>query len=233
MQAVLICGGKGTRLRPGLAGPKSLAPVAGSTLLAGLVSQVGRFHTSPKPPVVVVDAQDQKTPEALADLLPGARFVHQPQPDGVANALLLAQPLLDDVAIVTLGDLFLDGTFASIPCEAGLTFWRDAPADETASNFGIVTRPDGFVAGVIEKPANPRGLSCGMGVYVLTPSVISCFHKARVDSRTGERGITDGIQAAIEAGIRFRTIPFSGYYKNVNTSADVMAVESYLAPTVR
>lgn len=233
MQAVLICGGKGTRFRPGLAGPKSLAPVGGSTLLAGLVSQIGRFHTSPKPPVVVVDAHDQDTPEALADLLPGARVVHQPQPDGVANALLLAQPLLDDVAIVTLGDLFLDGTFASIPREAGLAFWCDAPADETANNFGIAARADGFVSSVIEKPANPRGLSCGMGVYVLTPSVISCFHKARVDSRTGERGITDGIQAAIEAGVRFRAIAFSGYYKNVNTSADVMAVESYLAPPVR
>jgi dTDP-glucose pyrophosphorylase len=233
MQAVLICGGKGTRLRPGLAGPKSLAPVGGATLLAGLVSHIARFHTSPKPPVVVVDARDQKTPKALEDLLPGARVVHQQQPDGVANALLLAQPLLDAVAIVSLGDLFLDGTFATIPSEAGLSFWRDAPAEETANNFGIATRADGFVAGVIEKPANPRGLSCGMGVYVLTPSVISCFRNARVDSRTGERGITDGIQAAIEAGVRFRAIPFSGYYKNVNTSADVMAVESYLAPPVR
>jgi dTDP-glucose pyrophosphorylase len=70
-------------------------------------------------------------------------------------------------------------------------------------------------------------------VYVLTPPVISCFHKAPIDSRTGERGITDGIQAAIEAGIRFRTIPFCGYYKNVNTNADVMAVESYLVSPVR
>jgi dTDP-glucose pyrophosphorylase len=233
MQAVLICGGKGTRLRPGLAGPKSLASVGGTTLLAGLVSQIGRFHTSPKPPVVIVDAHDQDTPEALADLLPGAQVVHQPQPDGVANALLLAQPLLDDVAIVTLGDLFLDGTFASIPREAGLAFWCDAPAEETANNFGIAARADGFVSGVIEKPANPHGLRCGMGVYVLTPSVIACFRSAPVDSRTGERGITHGIQAAIEAGVRFRAIPFSGYYKNVNTSADVTAVEHYLAPTVR
>ena len=72
-----------------------------------------------------------------------------------------------------------------------------------------------------------------MGVYVLTPSVISCFHKARVDSRTGERGITDGVQAAIAAGIRFRAIPFSGYYNNVNSSADLVAVEQYLARPVR
>jgi dTDP-glucose pyrophosphorylase len=233
MQAVLICGGRGTRLRPGLAGPKSLAAVGGSTLLAGLVDRIGRFHSSPKPPVVVVDAQDQDTPEALVNLLPGARIVRQPRPDGVANALLLAQPLLDDLAMVTLGDLFLDGTFASIPPQAGLAFWCDAPEEETANNFGIAASADGVVSGVIEKPANPHGLSCGMGVYVLTPSVISCFHRAPVDSRTGERGITHGIQAAIEAGVRFRAIPFSGFYKNVNTSADLVSVESYLASPVR
>src|SRR5712691_7812351 len=121
MQAVFVCGGKGTRLRP-RQGPKSLVPIGGSTLLAGLVSQIGRFHSSSKPPVVIVDGQDHETPAALAELLPGTRIVHQPRPDGVANALLLAQPLLDEVAIVTLGDLFLDGTFASIPKEAGLAF---------------------------------------------------------------------------------------------------------------
>lgn len=233
MQAVFICGGKGTRLRPRQAGPKSLVAIGGSTLLAGLVAHIGRFHSSPKPPVVVVDAQDRETPEALANLLPGTRVVHQPQPDGVANALLLAQPHLDDVAIVTLGDLFLDGTFASIPREAGLAFWRNAPTDETSSNFGIAARPDGFVSGVVEKPRDARGLQCGMGVYVLTSSAIACFQEAPVDSRTGERGITDGIHAAIAAGIGFRAIPFSGYYKNVNSMSDVMAVEDYLARAVR
>ncbi len=232
MQAVFVCGGKGTRLRP-RQGPKSLVPIGGSTLLAGLVSQIGRFHSSSKPPVVIVDGQDHETPAALAELLPGTRIVHQPRPDGVANALLLAQPLLDEVAIVTLGDLFLDGTFASIPKEAGLAFWRDASAEETAKNFGIIARSDGLVSGVVEKPAHAHGLSCGMGVYVLTPSVISCFQEAPIDSRTGERGITDGVQAAIAAGIRFRAIPFSGYYKNVNSTADVRAVESYLARPVR
>ena len=233
MQAVFICGGKGTRLRPRHAGPKSLVPIGGSTLLAGLISHIGRFHSSSKPPVVVVDAQDQETPDALVDLLPGACVVHQPQPDGVANALLLAQPLLDDIAIVTLGDLFWEGTFASIPQEAGVVFWRDASAEETAKNFGITSGSDGFASGVVEKPTRSHGLSCGMGVYVLTHSVISCFNQAPIDPRTGERGITCGIQAAITAGRRFRAIPFSGYYNNVNSSADVISVENYLARPVR
>jgi dTDP-glucose pyrophosphorylase len=232
MQAVFICGGRGTRLRPQHVGPKSLVTVGGSTLLAGLISRVGCFHSSHKPPVVIVDAEDHETPQRLADLLPGACVVEQPRPDGVANALLLAQPLLDDIAIVTLGDLFWDGTFASIPQEAGVAFWRGAPAEETSKNFGIGSDADGFVSAVVEKPADARHLNCGMGVYVLTASVISCFHRAPIDPRTGERGITDGIEAAMAAGFRFRAIPFSGYYNNVNSSADVMAVEKYLVGPV-
>lgn len=55
------------------------------------MARIGRFHSSLKPPVVIVDAQDEETSRAVGDLLPGARIVRQSKPDGVANALLLAQ----------------------------------------------------------------------------------------------------------------------------------------------
>lgn len=232
MQAVFVCGGRGTRLTPRRVGPKSLVQIGGSTLLARLVAYIGDLHSSREPPVVIIDSQDDDTPNALRHLLPAARVIHQAQPDGVANALLLARPFLDEDVIVTLGDLFFDGTFGTIPRGPGLLFWRDAPAVETRKNFGIALRSDGRVAEVIEKPADPRGLSCGMGVYVLTPSVISRFRDAPVDGCTGERGITAGLQAAIDAGIMFRPIPFTGYYNNINSYRDVAAAESYLAQPV-
>src|SRR5439155_6499801 len=106
------CGGKGTRLAPRRVGPKSLVTVGGTTLLARIVASVGAFHDSARPPIVIVDAQDDETPHALTALLRTAQVIRQAQPDGVANALLLAEPFLDDVALVTLGDLFLDGVFA-------------------------------------------------------------------------------------------------------------------------
>jgi dTDP-glucose pyrophosphorylase len=232
MQAVFACGGKGTRLRPNHVGPKSLTPVGGLPLLKGLISRIAPFHSSPKPPLVIVDQQDEETPRALRHLLPEARIVHQPQPDGVANALLLAQPLLDRMMIVALGDLFLDGTFAPFPVDAGMVFWSGAPVGEAAQNFGIATRRDGFASSVVEKPLRSAGLKCGMGVYVLSRHAIDAFSAAAVDARTGERGITDGIQAAIRSGVRFRTIPFTGYYRNVNSGADLRTVERYMARAV-
>ena len=231
MQAVYVCGGKGHRLQPRPVRAKSLMPVAGASLFSRLVDRFGPLHRSTKPPVVIVDAEDEEMPRAVEALLPGARLVVQREADGVANALLFAQPLLDDAVIVTLGDLLFDGAFAPIDARPAVMLWPGAPAGEIRQNFGVVVS-GGIVSRVVEKPVEWRGLQCGLGVYVLTQPVISCFRDAPIDARSGERGITDGLQAAIAAGVAFRGILFSGYYKNVNSQADVAAVERYLARPV-
>jgi dTDP-glucose pyrophosphorylase len=206
-------------------------PVAGASLLTRLVDRFASFQSSKKPPVVIVDAEDEQTPAAVDVLLPGACVVVQPHADGVANALLLAQPMLDETVLVTLGDLFLDGVLAAVDPRPALVLWPEGAAADTRQNFGVVSSA-GVVSQVVEKPRDCGGMQCGVGVYVLTQSVISCFRSAPIDRRTGERGITDGLQAAIDAGVRFRVIPFSGYYRNVNSRADVAAIDDYLARPV-
>ena len=228
MQTVFVCGGRGTRLMPRPVGPKSLMRVGHSTLLEGLVTRLRQFHTSQLPPIVVVDEQDPETPKAACGLLPHAHVIRQVRPDGVASALLLAQPFLDDVVLVTLGDLFIDGTFAAITPRPALTFWSEAVTADTQNNFGIAASANGAVANVSEKPRDGRGLYCGMGLYVLTRSIVSGFQDAPIDSQTGERGITAALQAAIQSGIRFQAVPFSGFYRNVNTPADLFAIERHL-----
>jgi glucose-1-phosphate thymidylyltransferase len=233
MQLVLVCGGRGTRLFPRRVGPKSLVPLGGLSLLARLVGALDGVHTSAKPPIVVIDARDRETPAAIASLLPAARVVRQDRPDGVANALLLAEPFLDDVACAVLGDVFIDGSFAPFHHAPALLFWREAAAAETGKNFGISIDTAGAVRAVIEKPADPDGQKCGMGVYVLTRSTVAGFCRAPIDARTGERGITTAIQAAIDAGQMFAAVSFSGYYNNVNSPTDVAAVEQRLGQPVR
>lgn len=229
MQAVFVCGGRGTRLRPRRAGPKTLVSVGRSTLLSRLVHFARPLQCSEASPIVIVDANDRETPEAVASLLPSARVLRQPHPDGVANALLLAHPFLAEPAIVFLGDVFVDGTLPRLSGAPALTFWHNAPPVETQKNFGIAVDRAGIAAEVIEKPAACRALECGMGVYVLTPDIVSRFRDAPIDAVTGERGITRAIQTAIDAGVRFRTLAFRGYYNNVNSPADVIAAEQYLA----
>jgi dTDP-glucose pyrophosphorylase len=226
MQVMFMCGGKGRRLQSSHSGPKSLTPIGGSTLLARLILQFGPLHTSAKPPVVVVDQADRRTPRAVRMLLPQAEVVGQPQPDGVASALLAAAPLLDDVSLVVLGDMFFAGRFAPFPRRPSLVYWCGASPADTRKNFAIATDPDGVVHAVTEKPIDTEGMRCGVGVYVLTPEVVACFAAAPVDAR-GERGITSGIAAALACGLRFQQASFHGFYGNVNCGADLAAIERY------
>jgi len=228
MQAVFVCGGRGTRLMPRRAGPKSLVEVGGSTLFARLAARIAPLHTSRLRPIVIVDAADRETPGAVRDVLPHARVIAQPRPDGVASAMLLAAEHLDERALVVLGDVFIDGRFDPAIDGAAVAWWTNAPDAETRKNFGIVAE-GGEVTRVVEKPADCSGLRCGMGVYVLTPAVVDRFRETPIDPPTGERGITAALQTAIDRGLTLRTLPFVGYYNNVNTPRDVVAVDDYLA----
>lgn len=233
MQTVFVCGGRGTRLQPRQAGAKTLVSVGHSTLLEQLVRSIGAEHHSDAPPIVIVDAHDAETPDVARVLLPSAIVVRQRTPDGVANALLLAYPHLAESVIVALGDVFLDGVFGCISAEPALVYWANAPESDTQKNFGIRWRTDGTVTHVVEKPAVCGAMRCGTGVYVLNRTAISCFRRAPVDPATGERGITEGIQAAIDAGVTFRMIPFRGYYNNVNSPSDLIAAEEYISQRER
>jgi dTDP-glucose pyrophosphorylase len=81
---------------------------------------------------------------------------------------------------------------------------------------------------VFEKPEPSPQLHCGMGIYVLTRAAISWFAKTPVGPN-GERGITPAIQCALDNGVAFSTISYSGFYRNVNTPADLDAAESQMA----
>lgn len=227
MQLVMVCGGKGRRLRSVHHGPKSLLEVGGATLVSRIIEIFVRHHDSLRPPVVIVDAADGITSAAIKKQLPLARIIRQPRPDGVANALLLAESMLDDTFIVVLGDLFLDGIVADLPRTPALIVWNHALETETRKNFGIAVE-NGVARYVLEKPAATGRLFCGIGAYVLNRDVLACFRRAAIDAVSGERGITAGLQTAIESGIRFECLGFSGYYNNVNTPDDARAVERYL-----
>src|SRR5687767_4855031 len=106
MEVVLVCGGTGTRLAGRPAGlPKSMVEVAGEPIVARLARALAGYG----PPVFVAARGDAHVPAFVAARHPGAPLVVQPEPDGVASAILLALPHLRGPALVALGDLVLEG----------------------------------------------------------------------------------------------------------------------------
>jgi len=201
--------------------------LGGEPLLGRLWRQLSPRHTSAAPPILVAAAGDDLVPRFAAARAPSARVVVQPEPDGVANAVLLALPHLAGPALVVLADIVLDGELGRAPPPPALVAWPAAPPAVTRKNFGIRVAPDGAPVELVEKPAAVDGLVCGIGVYWLTREVVDRFADAPLNPRTGEREIT----AALAFTMRetpYRIWEHRGRYFNVNTPADLAEAEAAL-----
>jgi glucose-1-phosphate thymidylyltransferase len=167
----------------------------------------------------------------VAARIPAAIVVTQSEPDGVANAVRLALPHLTGPALVVLGDIVIDGELAARPPPPpALVIWPEAPATATMQNFGVRIDGDGAAEAVVEKPTDTTGLSCGLGLYWLTPEVIDRLGAAPVNASTGEREITAALGFAMQT-TRFGVWSFTGRYFNLNTAADFDDAERILRGT--
>jgi glucose-1-phosphate thymidylyltransferase len=222
-QLIFICGGRGTRLRGahGAGLPKSLTEVGGEPIARRLIRQFQHLHTSGPGPIVIVARGDDLTPKVVRNAL-GSRavIVEQEKPDGVANAILLAAPHLVADALVFLGDIVLHGELSvPLPSESAVCIWREAPPETTAENFGVVLE-NGAVVEMVEKPANPKGLLCGIGIYALTREAIALFATSPINPVKGEREITEALRHLVRHRVPLGAFEFSGRYININRIKD-------------
>jgi dTDP-glucose pyrophosphorylase len=165
-------------------------------------------------------------PAYVAAQIPSAVVVAQAAPDGVANAFRLALPHLRGPALVVLGDIVIDGALAEPPPTApALVIWRAAPPAVTSRNFGVVLDGAGAPERLVEKPTDPRGMHCGIGLYWLTRDVIEHFADAPINAATGEREITAAL-SFVMSRVRFGVWDFAGRYFNLNTAADLADAEA-------
>ena len=78
-QLVLICGGRGTRLRTELAAtlPKSMTEIAGEPDVRRLIRQFLPLHAAEPGPIVIVALGDELTPQARSRAVGLARNHHR------------------------------------------------------------------------------------------------------------------------------------------------------------
>jgi NDP-mannose synthase len=177
LRAVLLVGGKGTRLRPYTATfPKPLVPLGDRPILEILV---GRLLRSGIRDIVLalghlgelVQAYFSQRPELLAEL--DLSYVHEDEPLGTAGALSLV-PGINDTFLVMNGDVLTDLDFTDL-----VRFHRRSGALLTIAthrrvvqiDLGVLELDDGDrVVGYLEKPSYAHHVS--MGVYVFEPVVL-------------------------------------------------------------
>lgn len=183
VQAVILAGGKGTRLRPVTAElPKPLVPVANRPLIEHQLRHLADRGVRDVTLALGYAAEKFKVVESLAaELGITLRVVVEPAPLGTGGALRYCydegafdgRPLLwmngDIVAspdVVALTDFHIDHG-------ALVTFWLTSVRDRT--QFGVLElNPDGFVENFLEKPSPDETNShlVNSGIVMLDPTIL-------------------------------------------------------------
>ena len=176
-KAVLLVGGRGTRLRPLTDKiPKALLKVQGKTITEHLFDLIKKYGI--RDVVLCVGYLKDKIKEYFGD---GSRFgvnityVEENEPLGTAGPLKFAKKYLKDSFIVSNGDELKN---INIPRMFRLHKRKNALATialttvDDPSHYGVAKLDGSRIVEFIEKPINPPSNLINAGFYILEPEVI-------------------------------------------------------------
>jgi glucose-1-phosphate thymidylyltransferase len=228
MKALVLAGGRGTRLRPLTnTSAKQLVPVANKPVLfygleairdAG-ITEVG----------IIVGDTGAEVRAAVGDGSEfGLRVTYIPQaaPLGLAHCVLIARDFLgDDDFVMYLGDNFLIGGIQELVAAFGEGEYSAqillTPVDDPRSYGVAELGRSGQIVGLAEKPDDPASDLAIVGVYMFTPAVHDAVRAIRPSAR-GELEITDAVQWLISHGHHVHSHLITGYWKDTGRVQDML-----------
>ncbi|ADB86753.1 glucose-1-phosphate thymidylyltransferase [Saccharolobus islandicus] len=231
MQAVILHGGQGTRLRPLThTGPKQLIKIAGKPVSQWVLEQI-RDAGIKDIIIILGDNNPNKVVEYYGE---GSRFgvnvtyVYQGKARGLADAVYKVKDVItEDRFLVYLGDNIVPydnlPSFLSFKGSASILLAKvDNP-----NRFGVAIIKDGKVIRLVEKPKEKISDSALVGVYAFTREIFEVIENLKPSWR-GELEITDAIQGLIDRGREVEYKIIDGWWKDTGTPKDILEANSFL-----
>jgi mannose-1-phosphate guanylyltransferase len=186
MQALILAGGEGTRLRPLTSTiPKPVVPLVEQPFIVYMLEWLRRHGVDDV--ILSCGFMAERVRDVLGDgsaLGVRLRYVEEPRPLGTGGALKYAQDLLDDRFFMLNGDVLTDIDLTAQLAQHEQTAARATLAlipVEDPSAYGLVRRnPNGSVKEFVEKP-NPDQIDTDLinaGAYILERDVLDSMAPA-------------------------------------------------------
>ena len=225
-RAIILAGGKGTRLAPyTTVFPKPLMPLGETPILEIVLRQLAARGFSRA--TLAVGHLAELMEAFFGD---GSKFgiavdySREQQPLGTAGPLALISGLTEPFLVMN-GDVLTTLDYGAFLAEHAASSAAASVATQTRStriDFGIVETDDSSdITGYIEKPENEYRVS--MGVYAFSPEALELIDP-------GERlDFPDLILRLLAASKRVRSVPFEGYWLDIGRHDDFARAQEEFA----
>lgn len=227
MKALILSGGKGTRLRPiTYTGAKQLVPVANKPILFYTIEAVKAAGVSDIG-IIVGDTHE----EVEAAVGNGDRwgvkitYIQQDAPLGLAHAVKISQDFIkEDAFVMYLGDnLIKDGisSFVDEYCSSDANAQILLAHVPNPQSFGVAELKGGQVVRLIEKPKEPPTDLALVGVYMFDNKIFEAVNAIKPSAR-GELEITDAIQYLVDHNYKVNSHIITGWWKDTGKLEDML-----------